>query len=220
MIINGFGNSGGNGLLDENKWKSIVTMSTTNFACSSMQGKNTHSDAVTVASNTDFNAWDFEVLDSCMAIKVVVNSWVWSGTHTADSSTASLHFIMSRATSDNNGGRYGFFERSYQGVFSSASANIESIRYIYSGYASLLPLQGAYIMGGATNYKIWYFHASIGTTSSPYFTYMGIKIKSPSDINEYVEGWYGYPSLYGYGASSHFANTKLTCSLTIKGYTG
>lgn len=220
MIINGFGSSGGNGLLDENKWKNIVTMSTTNFACSSMQGKTTHADAVTVASNTDFNAWDFEVLDSSMAIKVVVNTWTFSGTHTADSSTATLRFIMSRTTSDNNGGRYTFFDRSYQGVFSSASADIESIRYIYSGYASLLPLQGVYIMSGSTNYKIWYFHASSGITSSAYFTYIGTKIANPSNINEYAEGWYGCPSLYGYGASSHFANTKLTCSLTIKGYTG
>lgn len=220
MIINGFGSSGGNGLLDENKWKNIVTMSTTNFACSSMQGKATYSDAITVASNTDFNAWDFEVLDSSMAIKVVVNTWTFSGTHTADSSTATLRFIMSRSTSDNNGGRYAFFDRSYHGVFSSASADIESIRDIYAGYASLLPLQGVYIMSGNPNYKIWYFHASVGTTSSSYFTYIGTKIANPSNIYEYTEGWYGYPSLYGFGASSHFANTKLTCSLTIKGYTG
>lgn len=220
MIINGFGNSGGNGLLDENKWKDIVTMSATNFACSSMQGKTTHSNAVTVASNTDINAWDFEVLDSSMAIKVVANTWVFSGTHTADSSTATMYFIMSRSTSDSNGGRYGFFERAYQGVFSSASADIESIRHIYSGYASLLPLQGVYITNGTANYKVWYFHASAGTTSSPYFTYIGIKLKSPSNIDEYEGTWYGLPSLYGYGASAHFANTKLTCSLTIKGYTG
>lgn len=211
MIINGFGSSGGKGFQDPNRWRNIVTFSVNNFSCSQLVSKG-QSDGVAVAKNDDVNAWDWEALEQSLAVRVVCNNWTWGGSKTSYSGTSMMCFIVARSTSDSNGGRMSWYNRIYRGTISSTSDNIESIRdESYMGYAPISLFQFKYSSSGEIG---WIYHAGSGFTSSGYFTYIARKHDASGNYGTV----YAYPYLYGWGATSNFSNTTLSCSLSIQGF--
>lgn len=215
MIINGFGSSGSSGgLANERNWSPIITYTLSNYSLSRISTGGTVNDGTGIAYSTNYNDYDWEVLEGSLAIKAVVNSWSFGGSYTASSSTSTLRFSI-------NGGkdqsRYpALFMRTYQGILSTTGLSIETIRNEeQNSYNYIMPLCRVYDEYSTYSQK-QVRQYNFNTDASNFNTWAGLLFSKYTDGS----GVSTYPVFYGYYRSSNLANLTLTCSITIKGYTG